>query len=67
MAQLLAMYLCVLDVSADGSKSTKYIRRLNPETKATLDALSRDYKESSSGRVSTMSYMCIYLTCVTLL
>ena len=40
------------DSASDGDKSTRYIRQLNPETKATLDALSKEYKDTSSAAVS---------------
>ena len=33
------------DSSGDASKSTRFIRQLNPETRATLEALSKEYKE----------------------
>ena len=55
------MMACVLNVdvddsSADSRGSTRFIRRLNPETKATLDALSKEYKPTSNSGVSELCY-----------
>ena len=40
------------EASGEESKATRFIRRLNPETRATLDALSKEYKEPTSSSVS---------------
>ena len=38
--------------SSDSGKSTRFIRRLNPETKATLDALAKEYTPPTGSNVS---------------
>ena len=47
------IYVDDSSAAADSSSSTRFIRRLNPETKATLDALSKEYKPLPSTGVST--------------
>ena len=41
--------------SGDGAKATRFIRQLNPETRATLEALSKEYKEPTSSSVSMLT------------
>ena len=48
LSKSMLIYDVTDDSSADGGKSTKFIRRLNPETKATLDALSKEYKPQAT-------------------
>ena len=48
--------------SGDGNKATRFIRQLNPETRATLEALSKEYKEPTS---STVRIIIIYAIDVT--
>ena len=49
----MSLFLCLDEGSADGSKATRFIRQLNPETRATLDALSKEYKEPTTSSVWT--------------
>ena len=47
------LFLSLEEASGDGNKATRFIRQLNPETQATLEALSKEYKEPTSSSVRT--------------
>ena len=55
---LWSLNVYVDDSYAGSSSSTRFIRRLNPETKATLDTLSKEYKPPSSIQVSALVSIC---------
>ena len=53
VAMINAFPFSLEEASGDGNKATRFIRQLNPETRATLEALSKEYKEPTSSSVHT--------------